>query len=338
MSCRILIIKLAAIGDVIRTTSLLSGLKRTYPYSHITWVVDEISLPILQQNTNIDRVISFNFSSLLPLDTEVFDLIIGLEKEPRGAVLVSKTNGKVKLGFGLGSNGKIYPLNKDSMYSYNLGLDDNLKFHKNKKTYPELIYDMIELDYKKDEYQLFLSNEDLLFAKIFSEEVGFKKKEKIIGLNTGCGNGFANKAWVVEEYVKLILVMKEKYGELIKFFLLGGPNEEVRNRRIKSHVGGMVIDSGCSNTLGQFVALVNLCDVVVSGDTAGLHIAIGMKKKVVALFGMSPPQEIELYGRGEKVISNMSCAPCCKRNCQKYPNCMDTISAEEVIGAVSNQI
>lgn len=46
MGKRILIVKLAAIGDVLRTTPLLSGLKRAYPQSHITWVVDKEALPL----------------------------------------------------------------------------------------------------------------------------------------------------------------------------------------------------------------------------------------------------------------------------------------------------
>ncbi len=50
MGKRILIVKLAAIGDVLRTTPLLSGLKRAYPQSHITWVADREALPLLKNN------------------------------------------------------------------------------------------------------------------------------------------------------------------------------------------------------------------------------------------------------------------------------------------------
>ena len=159
-----------------------------------------------------------------------------------------------------------------------------------------------------------------------------KKEERVIGLNTGAGNGFVNKAWTVKGYVQLIVGLKKKSNDCL--LLLGGPNERERNQQIIRQVGGWAIDTGCDNTLGQFAALVNLCDVVVSGDTAALHIAIALKKKVVAIYGLSQPQETELYGRGEKIITSLSCAPCCRRSCEITPNCMDVIKAEEVIKAV----
>ncbi len=80
MGKRILIVKLAAIGDVLRTTPLLTGLKKTYPRSHITWVVDKEAHPLLRNNALIDRLLVFDFSSTLPLEVETFDRAIGLEK------------------------------------------------------------------------------------------------------------------------------------------------------------------------------------------------------------------------------------------------------------------
>lgn len=234
------------------------------------------------------------------MEQESFDLIIGLEKEPRGAALVSKFKGREKKGFGLGPEGNIYPLQQASEYAYLLGLDDELKFFRNKKTYPELIFEVAELDYQQDEYLLDLSPEDTAFAARFAKRIGLKKGEGVVGLNTGAGDVFANKAWTVEGYLQLIKRLKKE--PRTRLLLLGGPKERERNSQILRQVKGAVIDSGCENTLGQFAALVNLCDVVVTGDTITLHIAIALKKKVVALFGPTCAQEIELYGRGKKLF------------------------------------
>jgi heptosyltransferase-2 len=70
---------------------------------------------------------------------------------------------------------------------------------------------------------------------------------------------------------------------------------------------------------------------VVTGDTTAMHLAIGLKKKVIALFGPTCAQEIELYDRGEKVVSSIHCAPCYRRKCEVSPNCMEAITAEEVM-------
>ena len=329
MGKRILIVKLAAIGDVLRTTPLLSGLKRKYPLSHITWVVDKGALPLLKQNPYIDRLLAFDFFSLGPLDLETFDLVIGLEKEPRGAALTSKVKAHEKKGFGLGPEGNVYPLNPASEYAYFLGLSDDLKFHRNQKTYPELIFDAAELNYQNDEYLLFLSAEDLSFAEAFAKQKGLKPGQSIIGLNTGAGDVFANKAWTVAGYLQLIQGLKKR--PKTRILLLGGPKERERNRKILREKKGAVIDAGCDNTLGQFSALVNLCDLVVTGDTTAMHLAIGLKKRVVALFGPTCAREIELYERGEKIISPIPCAPCYRRSCSVVPNCMEAIGVREVL-------
>ncbi len=332
MGRRILIVKLGAIGDVLRTTPLLSALKRIYPQSHITWVVDKEGQPLLKNNPYIDRLLTFDLASLLPLEVETFDLVIGLEKEPRGAAIVSLVTAKEKRGFALGPEGNPFPLNQASEYAFFLGLSDELKFYQNRKTYPELIFEIAQIDYQKDEYLFFLSPEDAAFAQKFARKAGLKKGDRVIGLNTGAGGVFANKAWTEERYLELIRKLKKQ--PKTKVLLLGGPAEIERNRRILRNAGGAVIDAGCKNTLGQFAALIDLCDLVVTGDTTAMHLAIGLKKKVLALFGPTCAQEIELYGRGEKVISSLSCAPCYRRKCETSPTCMEAITAEEVMDKI----
>lgn len=329
MGQRILIVKLAAIGDVLRTTPLLSGLKRKYPESHITWITSREALPLLKNNPLIDRLLSFEIASILPLEVETFDLVIGLEKEAPGAALTSKVRGRRKKGFGLTPEGTVFPLNRRSEYAFFLGLSDELKFHGNQKTYPELIFEIAEIDYQMDEYILSLSPEDLAFAEARSKKWGLRPGAFRIGLNTGAGGVFANKAWTLEGYRKVIERLgNETDAELL---LLGGPAERERNQRILATARERIIDTGCENTLGEFAALVNLCDLVVTGDTTALHLAIGLKKKVVAIFGPTCAPEIELYGRGEKILTPLSCGPCYRRRCDRSPNCMEAVPVEEVM-------
>ncbi len=336
MGQRILIVKLAAIGDVLRTTPLLWGLKRAYPQSHITWVVDKEAFPLLRNNSLIDRLIPYEFADLWPLESEKFDLVIGLEKEVRGAALVSKVEAREKKGFGLAEIGNIYPLNKGSEYAFLLGLDDDLKFYHNKKTYPELVFEIADLPYQKDEYLFTLSPADKKFAGEFAQRAGLKKSKVIIGLNTGAGDVFANKAWTINGFGELIKKLQREPG--VRVLLLGGPKEQERNAALLERYGEALIDTGCHNSLTQFAALVNLCDIVVTGDTTALHLAIALKKMVVAIFGPTCAQEIELYGRGEIVKTTLACAPCYRRECPNSPNCMEVITPEEVMQKIKRFI
>ena len=77
---RILIIKLAAAGDVLRTTPLLRGLRRAFPDSHITWLTESEVVPLLEGVAEIDRLQPYNFESVLQLSHETFDQLYCFDK------------------------------------------------------------------------------------------------------------------------------------------------------------------------------------------------------------------------------------------------------------------
>ncbi len=329
---KVLIIKLSAVGDVLRTTPLLRGLKRKYPNSHITWLTLKESLDLLKGNNFIDRLLGYDFGALERLRFEQFDLLISLDKEDEATALASLTCAKNKIGFGLDrKTGNVIPLNKESQYAFALGLSDELKFKQNKKSYPEIIFEMCGLKYKNDEYILNISDSDRKYAQGLLSKMQVPAGSLIIGLNTGAGDRFVHKAWGEDSFVELIRLIQTNLKTRV--FLLGGPQEVARNRSIASNVGRLVFDIGCQHTLGQFCAIVESCSLVVTGDTTALHIALALKKPVVAIFGSTCEQEIELYGRGVKIASDIECRPCYKKECDRQITCMDLIKPQEVFQA-----
>jgi len=56
---KILILRLSAVGDVIRTLPAVKAIKKHYPFSHITWIVEEPSKTLLESQPEIDEVIVF---------------------------------------------------------------------------------------------------------------------------------------------------------------------------------------------------------------------------------------------------------------------------------------
>jgi heptosyltransferase-2 len=81
---------------------------------------------------------------------------------------------------------------------------------------------------------------------------------------------------------------------------------------------------------------INRCDVVVSGDSLGMHMAIALEKHVVAWFGVTCPQEIDLYDRGLKILADVGCAPCWKSECDQKLPCRDQVDPEWIADAVSD--
>ena len=74
---------------------------------------------------------------------------------------------------------------------------------------------------------------------------------------------------------------------------------------------------------------------MVTGDTLAMHIAIGLKVPVLVMLGPTCHQEIELYGRGAKIVSDFDCSPCYLSVCPKQVTCMDAISVDAVFESVA---
>nr|MBM3254158.1 glycosyltransferase family 9 protein [Candidatus Omnitrophota bacterium] len=332
MGKRILIIKLGSIGDVLRTTPLLYGIKNKYPESHITWLTNSESVLMLEGNNLIDRLLVYNLDSALRLQVEEFGIVINLDKEKNAASLAELIKAKEKFGYGLNKEGNLYPLNREAEYGFSLGLLDELKFRVNKKSYQEIIFETIGLAFGNEEYILNLDKSQKNFRDNFLNKRSLNKNDFKIGLNTGCGLVFPYKKWTESGFTELIDILDRKLN--VKILLLGGANEEMRNKEILSKTTAKILDTGHNNNLKEFIAIVDCCDLIVTADTLALHLAIALKKKVVALFGPTCAQEIELYGRGIKIISQKKCAPCYKKECFEENTCMDLITPQEVFSAI----
>ncbi len=310
---RILIIKCRAQGDVLRTTPLLPALKRKYPRSHITWLVDEESRDLLQHNPYIDRLYVYSLENVLPLLVEKIDLLISLDKEPGLTALATRVEAARKLGFGMNENGNLTIFNKASEYAWRLGVDDGLKFFRNQKTYQEIVHEIAEVPHKRDEYVFVLPDQAAAKADRFFRRHRIGGSRLAVGLNTGAGSKFETKQWPPAYYIELISLLRRKLGAAV--FLLGGRRERAMNQAIARRSRAAVYDTGSENSLLEFAGFISRMDLVVCSDTLGMHLAIALKKKVVALFGPTCPQEIDLYGRGVKLFAAVSCAPCYKKTC-----------------------
>ena len=328
---KILIIKLAAMGDVLRTTPLLRALKSQDPNCHITWVADRASIPLLQGNPMIDRLLPMDIGTALRMEVETFDLALCLDKEDAAIGLVEKARAAKKMGFGLDPSGSIRPLNPEAWYAFSLGLSDELKFVKNTRTYQDFTFESVGLTFAGEEYVFALTDKER--EKGFSRlrRAGWRVGRKAVGLNTGAGPVFATKKWTIDGFVELARLAHERLDSQI--VILGGPEEVERNREIINRLGPWAIDAGCDNPLRIFAAMLSHLDLVVTGDTLAMHLCIAQKAPVIALFGPTCGQEVELYCRGEKLVGRADCMPCYRSSCDDV-RCLKSISAQRVFESV----
>lgn len=332
---KILIIKCRAQGDVLRTTTLLPGIKRKYPKSHLTWLVDEESLELLHNNPFLDRVMGFSLPDVMPLLAEKFDVLISLDKEPPSTSLATLVKSDRRFGFGMNDHGNLIPFNREAEYAFQLGVDDDLKFRKNELTYQEIIYKTVAIEYKNDVYGFRLEEKHKEKALKFFEMMSVDRSRTAVGLNTGAGAKFETKQWPAESYLKLIDLLHTKLRANV--FLLGGERERELNRSLEENARYKIFNTGNDNPLLEFAGFLSLMDVTVTSDTLGMHLALAQGKKVVALFGPTCPQEIDLYGLGAKIFAGVDCSPCYKQTCPDM-KCMEAISPEQVYREIEKLI
>jgi len=301
----ILVIKLGAIGDVIRTTAMLPGLKEKYKNCRIDWVTKKESFNILKNNGLINKIFLIE-NDVEKIKNNGYDLIINLDDDNEACKMACEIAHKDVIGAYLDNGKKKYTQN--SSLWFDMGMiskfgkkkADELKA-KNKKTYQEVMYNILGLEYNKQEPILKLSNKELEFGKKFAERNNIKSNDLIVGINTGAGGRWQDKKLSIEETALLIDTLNNKMPDA-RLLLFGGPEEKERNEKIKKAIKSKIIDAGCDNSLMEFASLVNLCSILITSDSLALHIGTGLRKKIVSFYYPTSAAEIEDYGRGIKII------------------------------------
>jgi heptosyltransferase-2 len=306
----ILLINLDAMGDVLRTTALLPAIRRLHPNARITWLTRSVSAPLLRGNPDVDRVLELGVEADIVLRRLHFDLVLNADKSMvAGAVAVS-VQAKERRGFGIDERGGIFPLNESAQHLFEMGLDDAQKFFGNQRTAPDLLAEALGFEHCRDEYWL---------GGLTPSE----KPKRGLGFNTGCGPEWPFKKLSGAVTSAVIRQVFEVTQEPV--LLLGGPAEEAEHQRLVDELGDAVEATPLKGGVLVGAAELDRCDVVLSGDSLGMHMAIALGKHVVAWFGVTSPQEIDLYGRGIKVLADVGCAPCWKPQCNQDVPCADSM-------------
>lgn len=334
---RLLIIKLDAMGDVLRTTCILPVLNKHWPEYSITWITHEASVPLLRHNPFVHEVIPYGTDALLQLAARKFDMVVSLDAGRVSAGMAALAQAEEKIGFVLSEKGFVTATNVAAVNWLQLGIFDDLK-KANGQTYQEIMCSILGLPSDGMAYVLELTEDELAAARAHLEAIGVDCNKPIVGIHTGGGGRWRLKQWHEERFVSLIPRLIEERKGRVQILLFGGPLEQEMNRRIRGEVGVPIFDAGCENEVRHFAALVKHCAVMLSADSLAMHVALAVGRRVVILFGPTSHTEIELFGQGEKVIPAMDCLICYKQDCSLFPNCMDSIPVEAVKEALFRQL
>ncbi len=312
---KILVIKLGAAGDVIRTTPILQKLKNEFSNAIIFWLTYSPEMvPDLA-----DEILKFNEASITYLRSVKFDYIFNLDKDKEACALTSCLTGKEKRGFIL-KEGAPFPADKNAEGKFMTGLFDDIN-KTNTKNYLEEIFEICGFEYSGERYNLpeFKSNKTW----------DIDKTKKVIGLNTGCSGRWTSRLWPEKYWTDLAIQLVDNGFEVI---FLGGEQEDKKNKNFSKSSGGKYFGH---YDLATFVNLMDQCDLIVTGVTMAMHIALGLNKKIVLFNNIFNPNEFELFGLGKIIQPDKECrcffSPTCTNNDYK---CMEHLYPEKVYSVI----
>lgn len=145
--------RVPSLGDVLRTTPILSALKERFEDSHITWLVSPQAEPLLNGNKLIDRILIWDEFVPFQLMREKFDILINLEKIPGLCAISDMIDAWAKYGFRFDSVSGSWGAYErgQSFLQYILKKEIDIKYV---DYWQKVLVEMVGVDWKGQEYVL----------------------------------------------------------------------------------------------------------------------------------------------------------------------------------------
>jgi heptosyltransferase I len=340
---KILIVRLGAIGDVIRTLPALRVLRHNLPDALIAWVVEDRAASILINHSDLNKVFVLPRKEWQkkPLTVKTLKEIIRFIKNLRkeNFDLVLDFHGLFKSGlitFLTGVKRRVGYTRKFSKEGNFLFTNDqvSLPAHKINRVERNLLLVKhlgLEIDERNPLIPIAEKDREVVAATIFAGLTSFSGPKVI--MHPGSSPSTPYKRWGVRRFAQVADSIIQKYGG--KIFFTAGNDERERVNEITAQMTETHYVLCQPATLTQLAEAIRRCDLFIGNDTAPMHLAAFVGTPVIALFGPTDPIENAPFGKEEAIVirKDVSCNPCRKRNC---PNliCMDAITVDDVLEAV----
>jgi len=328
---RIAIIKLGAMGDVLRTAALVPDICATHPDATLVWVTLSDSVPLLRLVRGIDHVIDAASAPML-FAGQQFDVVYNFDNADEGVALAAAATAKHKRGFRMGSSGHcegVYDGGDTRLFE--LGLWDDLK-RRNRTSYLTLLAATAGLKYSGSRPNLDLPRrvETNLGAQLESAA------KTCIGINTDAGTRWIRKQWNLPYVEEAVAAFVAKGCDVVLF---GGDSLQPFNEMLAARFSKYV---RAAKTAGDFQSLcraISHVDVLLTGDTLAMHIAWALNVPQVVLFGPTSAPEIDIDAQDIKLFADdLECLGCYLHTCDVKPHCMDRLTPELVVSAVESRL
>jgi heptosyltransferase-2 len=332
---KVLILQTAFLGDVILTLPLIQAAGEAYPGARICPLVIPATHEVLRNHPAIDHVLVYDkrhrdrgLGGLLRMSRrlrrEGFDLALIPHRSLRSALLATAAGIPRRVGFSSSAGSFLLnrrvPRRKD-VHEVERNLD---------------LLRAAGIAAAPRPPRLYPGQEDREQALTFLKDHHVPSDRPLVGLAPG--SVWATKRWLPDGFAAVIRQLLEAKEAAV--VLLGGSEDRSLCRQIARLSGEDVpVAAGELSILGS-AALIELCRLVVSNDSAAAHLTVAVGRPVVAIFGPTVPGfGFAPYGDQHLIVeAPVDCRPCGVHGPRRCPrrtfDCMRNISPVEVLQAV----
>lgn len=177
--------------------------------------------------------------------------------------------------------------------------------------------------------KIFMAYQDLPALGKFLTDDG----TPFIGINAGAEYGPA-KRWLPERFAEVAQRVSKEVN--CRWLLFGGPGDVAIAGQIENDLRGLnVTNVAGKTTLLELCELTRFCRLLLTNDTGPMHLAAAVGTPLVAIFGSTSEELTGPLGVHSMVVSaQVECTPCFLRECPIDFRCMNSITVEQVTGAV----
>ncbi|MBN1879987.1 glycosyltransferase family 9 protein [bacterium] len=335
---KIIVVKTHALGDVLMTTPALKALKQHFQNAQIDYLTGVWSAEAVRNNQNLDRVIDepdeifhqykfFKLAELMQkIRSERYDLGILFQPSRFARILLRISGVKILAGPYRGSRpGSL-------TYSVPWRLD------RNRYVVEDFLDIVRSLGIAAADSAMEYRIPQSALADVNRRRVTDRLPDG--GYMVICPGGAQNprdfvkqKLWPVDHYYELIKLL-ESSG--IRIIIAGSESDRTYIKRILDLPG--IVDWTGKTTFAQLAALLKSARLLLTNDSAPMHLALAVGCPFVAIFGPSRDQALlPPVGNFQVIRADIPCSPCydnepfgrCDRD-----DCIESVSVDKVREAV----
>ena len=271
---RILIIRLAPLGETVLTTPVIHALRQHFRDAYIAYMVAPTREDLVSANPHLNEVLTYQTSVpklIYQITRRKFQMAIVLQPTFRLVLHTFLARIPFRVGFETNAAGKRL---------LSLAVPNNTAQHETQR-YLDVVR-ALDIEVVADEPEVFVDSTSIAWVNNFLEKRKFDDGKPIVGLNPGAATQY--RRWQASSFANLGDLLHEAYNAHI--VITTGPQEgELADQVAEQMVYSPIIVSQA--TPMHLAALLQRCSLYISNDTGPMHLSTAVKTPTVALFGAS---------------------------------------------------